>query len=227
MFQWPKSMNVKIFEDRHDAGRALVRAMRGYALNNPIIIGLPRGGVPVAYEIALALKAPLDAITVRKLGAPSQPELAIGAIASGGIHVLNDALIARIPGLDESVIKSIVAKETREMLRRERLYRGDRPFPDLRKRDVVLVDDGMATGATMRAAAEAVLSQEPSKVLVAVPAASKEAVRLLKEKVDDVICLETPSPFVAVGYFFHNFGQTSDEEVHRLLTEIHDNRFVA
>lgn len=220
-------MNFRVFEDRHDAGRALVPAMRGRALNNPIIIGLPRGGVPVAYEIALALKAPLDIITVRKLGAPSQPELAIGAIASGGIQALNAELIARIPGLDESVIKSIVADEMRELSRRERLYRRDRPFPDLRQREVVLVDDGMATGATMRAAAEAVLSQEPSKVLVAVPTASEEAVQLLKEMVDDVICLETPSPFRAVGYFYRNFGQTSDVEVRGLLTEAHDNRSAA
>ena len=220
-------MNFRVFEDRHDAGRALVPAMRDRALNDPIIIGLPRGGVPVAYEIALALKAPLDIITVRKLGAPSQPELAIGAIASGGIQALNEELIARIPGLDESVIESIVADEMRELSRRERLYRGDRPFPDLRQREVVLVDDGMATGATMRAAAEAVLSQEPSKVLVAVPTASEEAVQLLKEKVDDVICLETPSPFLAVGHFYRNFGQTSDEEVRGLLTEAHDDRSAA
>jgi len=220
-------VNFRIFEDRHDAGRALVPAIRDRALNNPIIIGLPRGGVPVAYEIALALKAPLDLITVRKLGAPSQPELAIGAIASGGIQVLNEALVAQIPGLDDSVIETLVANELREMSRRERLYRGDRPFPNLRQRDVVLVDDGMATGATMRAAAEAVLSQEPSKVLVAVPTASEEAVRLLEDKVDDVICLETPSPFFAVGYFYRNFGQTSDEEVRRLLTETHDNRSAA
>jgi putative phosphoribosyl transferase len=220
-------MNFRVFEDRHDAGRALVPAMRACALNNPIIIGLPRGGVPVAYEIALALKAPLDIITVRKLGAPSQPELAIGAIASGGIQALNDELIDQIPELDESVVKTIVANEMRELSRREQLYRGDRPFSDLRQREVVLVDDGMATGATMRAAAEAVLSQEPSKVLVAVPTASKGAVQLLKEKVDDVICLETPSPFVAVGYFYRNFGQTSDGEVRGLLTEAHDNRSAA
>lgn len=220
-------MNFRMFEDRYDAGRALIPAMRGRALNDPIIMGLPRGGVPVAYEIALALEAPIDVITVRKLGAPSQPELAIGAIASGGIQVLNDELIARIPGLDESVIKTIVANEMQELARRERLYRGDEPFPGLRQRDVVLVDDGMATGATMRAAAEAVLSQEPSNVLVAVPTASKEAVRLLEEIVDDVVCLETPSPFFAVGYFYRNFGQTSDEEVRRLLAEIHDNRSAA
>lgn len=220
-------MNFRVFEDRYDAGRALVPALRDRALNNPIIIGLPRGGVPVAYEIALALKAPLDIITVRKLGAPSRPELAIGAIASGGIQVLNEELIARIPGLDESVIETIVTNEMRELSRRERLYRGDRPFPDLRRREVVLVDDGMATGATMRAAAEAVLSQEPSKLLVAVPTASKEAVQPLEEMVDDVVCLETPSPFLAVGYFYRNFGQTSDEEVRGLLTEVHDNRSAA
>ncbi len=220
-------MNFRVFDDRHDAGRALVPALRRQSLNNPIILGLPRGGVPVAYEIALALKLPLDTITVRKLGAPFQPELAIGAIASGGTRVLNDELIAQIPGIDDAYIETLVADESQEMARRERLYRGDRPFPELRQRDVVLVDDGMATGASMRAAAEAVLSRKPSKVLVAVPTASEEAVRLLSEIVDEVICLETPSPFLAVGYFYRNFGQTTDEEVRRLLSEAHDNRSAA
>ncbi len=220
-------MNFRVFDDRHDAGRALVPALRRQSLNNPIILGLPRGGVPVAYEIALALKLPLDTITVRKLGAPFQPELAIGAIASGGTRVLNEELIAQIPGIDDAYIETLVADESQEMARRERLYRGDRPFPELRQRDVVLVDDGMATGASMRAAAEAVLSRKPSKVLVAVPTASEEAVRLLSEIVDEVICLETPSPFLAVGYFYRNFGQSTDEEVRRLLSEAHDNRSAA
>ena len=220
-------MNFRVFDDRHDAGRALVPAMRRQSLNNPIILGLPRGGVPVAYEVALALNAPLDTITVRKLGAPFQPELAIGAIASGGTRVLNEELIAQIPGIDDAYIETLITDESQEMERRERLYRGDRPFPELRQRDVVLVDDGMATGASMRAAAEAVLSRKPSKVLVAVPTASDEAVRLLSEMVDEVICLETPSPFLAVGYFYRNFGQTTDEEVRRLLSRAHDNRSAA
>lgn len=217
----------RIFEDRRDAGRALVPALQRCALTNPIILGLPRGGVPVAYEVALAMNAPLDTITVRKLGAPMQPELAIGAIASGGVRVLNDELIARLPGLDESTIDEIAAREMRELARREQLYRGDWSYPELRDLDVVLVDDGMATGATMRAAAEAVLSREPSKVVVAVPTASKEAVRLVAEKVDNVVCLETPSPFVAVGYFYRNFGQTDDDEVRELLAASRNRRLTA
>jgi len=212
----------RIFEDRHDAGRALVPALQRCALTNPIILGLPRGGVPVAYEVALAMNAPLDTITVRKLGAPMQPELAIGAIASGGVRVLNDELIASLPGLDESTIDEIAEREMRELAHREQLYRGKRPYPELRDRDVVLVDDGMATGATMRAAAEAVLSREPSKVVVAVPTASKEAVRLVDKEVDAVVCLETPSPFFAVGYFYRNFGQTDDDEVRELLAASRD-----
>jgi predicted phosphoribosyltransferase len=210
-------MRNRIFEDRRDAGRALVPALQRCTLTNPLILGLPRGGVPVAYEIALALNAPLDTMSVRKLGVPTQPELAIGAIASGGIRVLNDELIARLPGLDEPTIDEIAERETRELARREELYRGDRSYPDLRGRDVVLVDDGMATGATMRAAAEAVLTHEPTKVVVAVPTASMAAVRLVAEKVDSVVCLETPSPFLSVGRFYRNFGQTDDDEVRELL----------
>lgn len=210
-------MTGRLFEDRRDAGRALALALQRCTLSNPLILGLPRGGVPVAYEIALALNAPLDTMIVRKLGAPMQPELAIGAIASGGVRVLNEDLIGQLPELDEATIDGIVKHETSELSRRERLYRGDRSYPDLRDRDVMLVDDGMATGATMRAAAEAVLSHEPSAVIVAVPTASKEAVRLLSGKVDSVICLQTPAPFVAVGHFYRNFAQTEDNEVRRLL----------
>ena len=154
---------------------------------------------------------------MRKLGAPFQPELAIGAIASGGIRVLNDDLIRTLPGLDETIIEEIAEREKKELLRREQNYRGDRPYPDLKRRDVVLVDDGMATGATMRAAAKAVRSRQPSKVVVAVPVAAPDSVRLLAEDVDDVVCLDTPSPFVAIGYFYRDFGQTSDSEVRELL----------
>lgn len=217
------SKTIKIYRDRYEAGRALVPEIQRFELTNPVVLGLPRGGVPVAHEVALALHAPLDTITVRKLGLPWQPELAIGAIASGGVKVLNDGLIAQLPQLTEAEIDAIVDGETQELLRRERLYRGDWPHPELAKRDVVLVDDGLATGATMRAAAEAVLSQNPSKVLVAVPVGSDEAVRLLQEMVDHVVCLEIPSPLFAIGYFYRNFGQTSDEEVRRLLADARDN----
>lgn len=212
-------MTIMIYADRYEAGRLLVPAIKDLELKDPVVLGLPRGGVPVAHEVALALQAPLDTITVRKLGVPWQPELAIGAIASGGVKVLNEELLDELPGLTESEIDEVVDTEMQELARRERLYRGDWPHPDLAERDVVLVDDGLATGATMRAAAEAVLSQEPSRVTVAVPVGSKEAVQLLEEKVDDVICLEIPSPLFAIGYFYRNFGQTKDEEVHRLLAD--------
>jgi putative phosphoribosyl transferase len=213
------SMTVKIYEDRYEAGRELVPAIQRFELTNPIVLGLPRGGVPVAHEVALALQAPLDTIAVRKLGLPWQPELAIGAIASGGVKVLNEELVAQLPELTEAEIDAVVGKEMLELVRREQLYRGDWPHPDLAQRDVVLVDDGLATGSTMRAAAEAVLSQNPSLVVVAVPVGSAEAVRLLEEKVDHVVCLETPSPFFAIGYFYRNFGPTEDAEVHRLLAD--------
>lgn len=209
--------NITFFADRRDAGRALVPILQKCELSNPLILALPRGGVPVAWEIARALPAPLDIIVVRKLGAPFQPELAIGAIASGGIRVLNDDLIRMLPGLDETVIEEIAEREEKELLRREQNYRGDRPYPNLRDRDVVLVDDGMATGATMRAAAKAVRSRRPSKVVVAVPIAAPDSVHLLADDVEDVVCLDTPSPFVAIGYFYRDFGQTSDREVRELL----------
>jgi putative phosphoribosyl transferase len=176
----------------------------------------------VAYEIAIALNAPLDVLLVRKLGAPFQPELAIGAIASGGIRVLNEDLVKRVPGLDDDKLEEIVARETRELERREREYRGDRAFPSLTGRDVVLVDDGLATGATMRAAAESVRPQKPSKLLVAVPTASESAVRSIAPLVDQVICLETPAGFQAVGQFYRDFGQTTDDEVRDLLDKARD-----
>jgi putative phosphoribosyl transferase len=216
-------MSVRIYEDRYEAGRELVPALQRFKLTNPIVLGLPRGGVPVAHEIALALHAPLDTITVRKLGLPWQPELAIGAIASGGVKVLNEELLAELPDLTEAEIDEVVDREMQELVRREKLYRGDWPHPDLAQRDVVLVDDGLATGATMRAAAEAVLLQDPSSVVVAVPVGSEGAVRLLEEKVDHVVCLETPSPFLAIGYFYRSFGPTKDEEVRRLLADARED----
>lgn len=210
-------MKNRIYADRRDAGRALAPEIQACELHDPIVLGLPRGGIPVAYEIALALDAPLDVLVVRKLGVPFQPELALGAIASGQVRVLNEQLLEQIPGLDEALIEEITARETKELTRREKLYRGERPYPELRDRDVVVVDDGMATGSTMRAAAEAVQSRDPAKVLIAVPTASADAVALVADIVDQVICLDTPSPFFAVGYFYRNFGQTTDDEVRRLL----------
>ncbi len=207
----------RIFEDRQDAGRALVPELQRCDLNNPIILGLPRGGIPVAYEVAIALSAPLDTIIVRKLGAPFQPELAFGAISSGGVLVRNEEVIGKAFGLDDATIEEVVARETAEMERRERLYRGDRPYPDLSQRDVVLVDDGLATGATMRAAVEAVQSMSPSTTIVAVPTGSESAVQKVAAMVDRVICLESPPDFYAVGQFYRNFAQTTDDEVRELL----------
>jgi putative phosphoribosyl transferase len=207
----------RVFEDRRAAGRALVPAVQQCDLDDPIILGLPRGGVPLAYEIAVALRAPLDTIVVRKLGVPSQPELAFGAIASGGVRVINDDVVESVPGLDDDSIEQIAGLEMKELRRREQAYRLDRPYPDLAGKDVVLVDDGLATGATMRAAAEAVRTKSPSSIVVAVPVGSKSAVAGVAAIVDRVICLESPESFYAVGQFYSDFRQTADDEVRDFL----------
>jgi len=207
----------RVFEDRRAAGRALVPAVQQCDLDDPIILGLPRGGVPLAYEIAVALRVPLDTIVVRKLGVPSQPELAFGAIASGGVRVINDDVVESVPGLDDDSIEQIAGLEIKELRRREQAYRLDRPYPDLAGKDVVLVDDGLATGATMRAAAEAVRTKSPSSIIVAVPVGSKSAVAAVAAIVDHVICLESPASFYAVGQFYSDFRQTSDDEVRDFL----------
>ena len=207
----------RIFEDRADAGRALVQEVRKWHLDDPLILGLPRGGVPVAYEIARALGAELDTLIVRKLGAPFQPELAIGAIASGGIRVINDDVMALASGLSPDVLEKIVAREQLELQRRETTYRGDRAHPSMNGRNVVIVDDGMATGATMRAAVESVRSQSPASITVAVPTASRDAIRTIKSLADRVVCLEAPAAFFAVGEWYRDFSQTTDGEVRRLL----------
>jgi putative phosphoribosyl transferase len=209
----------RVYEDRRTAGRALVPELQRCDLHDPIILGLPRGGVPLAYEIAVALRAPLDTIVVRKLGVPSQPELAFGAIASGGIRVINDDVIESLFSLDDDTIDNIANREMKELRRREDAYRLDRPYPELAGKDVVLVDDGLATGATMRAAAEAVKTRSPSSVVVAVPVASASAVAKVAAIVDRVICLESPQSFYAVGQFYSDFRQTSDDEVRELLRE--------
>lgn len=209
----------RVYEDRRAAGRALVPELQRCDLDNPIILGLPRGGVPLAYEIAVALRAPLDTIVVRKLGVPSQPELAFGAIASGGVRVINSDVVETGFGLDDETIEQIASREMQELRRREQAYRLERPYPELAGKDVVLVDDGLATGATMRAAAEAVKTKSPSSVIVAVPVGSASAVAKVAAVVDRVVCLETPASFYAVGQFYADFRQTSDEEVRELLRE--------
>lgn len=210
-------MRSVVFDDRQDAGRRLAARLVEHKLKNPIVLGLPRGGVPVAAEVAAGLAAPLDIVVVRKLGVPWQPELAIGAIASGGVRVLNDTMLSGIPELNDAVIDGIAATELDELERRESLYRGDRPMLKLKGRDVVLVDDGLATGATMRAAIEAVRSQQPSRIIVAIPVGSAETVRSIRKVVDDVVCLTIPAFFYAVGQCYRNFNQTTDEEVRGLL----------
>ena len=207
----------RVYEDRRTAGRALVPELQRRDLRNPIILGLPRGGVPLAYEIAVALHAPLDTIVVRKLGVPSQPELAFGAIASGGVRVINDDVVRSVFGLDDDVIEQVAGREMHELRRREKAYRLDRPYPELEGMDVVLVDDGLATGATMRAAALAVKTKSPASVVVAVPVGSSSAVAWVATVVDCVICLESPASFYAVGQFYADFRQTSDDEVRELL----------
>jgi putative phosphoribosyl transferase len=207
----------RVFEDRRAAGRALVPEVQRCGLDDPIILGLPRGGVPLAYEIAVALRAPLDTIVVRKLGVPSQPELAFGAIASGGVRVINDDVLQSVFALDDDSIEQIVSREMKELQRREQAYRLNRPYPNLAGKDVVLVDDGLATGATICAAAEAVKTRSPSSVIVAVPVGSASAVARVAAIVDRVICLESPASFYAVGQFYSDFRQTSDDEVRDLL----------
>lgn len=203
------------FVDRRHAGQLLAARLKAIG-RDVVVLALPRGGIPVAYEVAVALDAPLSVFVVRKLGVPGHPELAMGAIASGGIRVLNDALIRdlRIPA---AAIDAAVAEESQELARREREYASAEPMPTVRGRTVLLIDDGLATGATMRAAVLAIRQQHPSRVIVAVPVGAPETCDGLRLDADEVICLETPEPFSAVGLWYRRFEQTSDDEVRTLL----------
>ncbi len=210
-------MNGRVFRDRADAGRVLAGLLSAYrGRNDVVVLGLPRGGVPVAHEIAVELRAPLDVFLVRKLGVPGRDELAMGAIAGGGVVVLNEDVVR---GLDirPSDLQRVTECEARELLRRERTYRGDRPPLDLAGMTVVLVDDGLATGAGMRAAVQAVRDHRPARIVVAIPAAPESTCRELAAEVDEVVCATTPSPFVAVGASYWDFTQTTDVEVTDLL----------
>src|SRR5438445_3182146 len=201
------------FPDRAEAGRVLGLKLSKYAgRDDVIVLGLPRGGVPVAYEVAEALRVPLDVFIVRKLGVPGFEELAVGAIASGGVRVLNDDVVRALPNADE-IIESVTAKETAELERREQIYRDGRPAPDLRGRVVILVDDGLATGATMRAAVTAIRSREPQRVVVAVPTAPPHALQELRPEVDELVWVIAPDPFHAVGLWYEDFRAVSDEDV--------------
>jgi len=211
------SMQPQRFRNRTDAGRQLAEKLAAYA-NRPdvLVLALPRGGVPVAFELARAFGAPLDVFLVRKLGVPGYEELAMGAVATGGVRVLNDEIVRGL-GISEHEIDAVVARELRELSRRDRLYRGDRPPSDVAGRTVILVDDGLATGATMRAAVQALRQQQPGRIVAAVPTASPDTCQVLKAEADDVICAITPEPFFAVGHWYDDFTQTTDDEVRELL----------
>lgn len=200
--------------DRREAGRLLATRLEHLrARPDVIVFALPRGGVPVGFEVAHALRAPLDVFVVRKLGFPGHEEYAMGAIATGGVRVMN----ADAPRLPEREIAEVVAREEKELARRERLYRGDRPPVPLDGRTVVVVDDGLATGATMRAAVAAIRLKHPARIVVAVPVGAEETCGLLRAEADEVVCMATPYPFRAVGLWYRDFPQTTDEEVHDLL----------
>jgi predicted phosphoribosyltransferase len=223
----PQVYSAKPFRDRVHAGRILAEQLRSYA-NRPdvLVLALPRGGVPVAYEVAVALQVPMDVFLVRKLGVPGQEELAMGAVATGGLRVLNDDIVQSL-GVTETVIDRVAAKELIELNRREREYRGDRPEPDPTGRIVILVDDGLATGSSMRSAIVAVRQQQPARIVVAVPTAAPETCDALRPTVDDVVCAVTPDPFYAVGVWYADFSQTTDDEVRDLLALSTGNRHVA
>lgn len=205
------------FANRRDAGRQLAAKLEAYAgRGDVVVLALPRGGVPVGYEVAHALGVPLDVLTVRKLGVPRQPELAMGAIASGGAMFLNHSIL-RATGVSDAALHAVEARERAELERREKLYRGAHPVPEIRGKTVIVVDDGMATGASMHAAVLALRSLQPAHIVVAVPVASAEAARRLDEAVDAFVCGLTEAGFRAVGQFYRDFDPTTDEEVCRLL----------
>jgi predicted phosphoribosyltransferase len=211
------------FRDRSQAGRLLARRLQRYAgRDDVVVLALPRGGVPVAYEIARALKAPMDVFVVRKLGVPGEEELAMGAIASGGVRVLSHELIAEL-GLTDEDVERVTARELAELNRRERVFRGDRPFPNLEGRVVILVDDGIATGATMRAAIRAVRAYHPARVNVAVPVGAPQALEALQGEADELICLLTPDLLMGIGAWYQDFAQLKDAEVIAYLQHAYTN----
>ena len=207
------------FADRRAAGRELAQHLRSYAgRDDVVVLGLPRGGVPVAYEVARALDAPLDVFVVRKLGLPGHEELAVGAIASGGVRVLNEEVVSAT-GIDARDVDAVAERERAELARRERAYRGDRAPIDVEGRTAIVVDDGLATGATMRAAVTALRQRQAAGIVVAVPTASPRTCAEVGEMVDEIVCAHTPERFMAVGLWYRDFAPTTDDEVRRLLED--------
>jgi len=216
-----------MYKDRQDAGKYLASYLMEYA-NRPdvLVLGLPRGGVPIAYEVAQALNAPLDVFIVRKLGVPGHEELAMGAIATGGVRVLNEDVVQQLH-IPPEVIKAVTDQELQELERRERQYRDERPLPDVSGRVVILVDDGLATGSTMRAAVAALREMHPARIVVAVPVAAPSVCESFTQIVDQMVCAQTPEPFYAVGLWYQDFSQTSDEEVRHLLQASQNHQHAA
>ena len=211
------------FEDRREAGRRLAEKLSRFKDERPVVFALPRGGVPVGYEISRALEAPLDVFVSRKLGAPGQPEFGIGAVAAGGVRVLNEDVLRRL-GIPDDYVEQITARETAEVERRLRYFRGERPEPDVGGRTAILVDDGLATGVTARAAVEALRSRGPKRLVLAAPVCAAQTAQLLGPEVDELVCLESPSDLGAIGFWYKNFEQTSDEEVVELLERARSER---
>jgi putative phosphoribosyl transferase len=209
---------MTLFHNRSEAGRQLAAHLGEFANRTDVmVLALPKGGVPVAAEVASALAAPLDVLVVRKIGVPRNPEFAVGALASGGMMVLDTATMNQL-GLTRDNLEPVIRAEQQELVRRERLFRRGRPYPDLEGKVVILVDDGLATGATMQAAVAALRTRRPALVVVAVPVASRSAIVMLQRTVDRVVCVAAPEPFYGVGAWYEDFEQTTDEEVLSLLT---------
>jgi putative phosphoribosyl transferase len=211
------------FKDRRDAGRRLAGKLSRFKDERPVVFALPRGGVPVGYEISRSLRAPLDVCVSRKLGAPDQPEFGIGAVAAGGVRVLNEDVVRRL-GISDDYIERITAQEIAEVSRRLRYFRGDRPEPDVAGRTAILVDDGLATGVTARAAVEALRSRSPRRLVLAAPVCAAQTAGLLRPTVDELVCLQSPKDLGAIGFWYRNFEQTSDEEVVELLERARSER---